>query len=206
VLTDISEQKEVEKRRKELEGELRKAATMDRLTGTLNRQYFENLLALQIRRSETDGSPLSLIMFDIDDFKAVNDTYGHLAGDRVLKSICDTVRAHIRQQDYFGRWGGEEFNVLILGGPESAFQVAEKIRGMIEEGDHGIPRGVTVSLGLATFCKGDHVEDLVRRADEKLYLAKRRGKNRVERADVLASPKDEEKAGFSPESPLWSSE
>lgn len=184
VLTDISEQKEVERRRRELEGELRKAATTDRLTGTLNRQHFENLLSLQIARSETDGSPLSLILFDVDDFKAVNDTHGHLAGDRVLVSVCDVVRSHIRQQDYFGRWGGEEFTLLILGNGDSARMVAEKLRSMIAEVDHGVPGRVTVSLGLATFRKGDHVEDLVRRADEKLYQAKRGGKNRVEGPDV----------------------
>lgn len=180
VLTDISEQKEVERRRRELEGQLRKAATTDRLTGTLNRQYFESLLGLQIRRSQVDGSPLSLIMFDIDDFKSVNDSFGHLAGDRVLVSVCETVRAHIRQQDYFGRWGGEEFTLLILGGEDSALQVAEKLRVMVGDGDHGVPRKVTISMGISSFNKGDRAEDLVRRADEKLYRAKRQGKNRVE--------------------------
>ncbi len=180
VLTDISEHKEVERRRRELEGELRKAATTDRLTGVLNRQYFENLLALQISRSGTDGSPLSLILFDIDDFKSVNDTYGHLSGDRVLVSLCQTVKDHIRKQDYFGRWGGEEFTLLILGGEESTLRVAEKIRIMVEEKDHGIPEKVTISVGVSTFRKGDRVENLVGRADERLYRAKSKGKNRVE--------------------------
>lgn len=185
VLTDISERKEVERRRRELEGELRKAATTDPLTGTLNRQHFESLLGLQIRRSEKDGSPLTLILFDIDNFKAVNDIHGHLVGDRVLGSVCNVVRRHIRQQDYFGRWGGEEFTLLILGGADSARMVAEKLRAMIAEAEHGVSMDVTVSLGLAAFRKGDHVEDLVRRADEKLYLAKRGGKNRVEGPDIL---------------------
>lgn len=178
-LIDISESKEIEARRRETERELRRAAMMDRLTGTLNRKYFEDLLSLQIKRSNQDGSPLSLILFDLDDFKAVNDRYGHLTGDKVLAAVCDLVRSHIRAQDYFGRWGGEEFTLLILGPVDSAVQVAEKLRKLVEEEDFDIEGGLTVSVGVSAHEQGDTVESLAARADEALYRAKQSGKNCV---------------------------
>ncbi len=178
-LQDIGESKEIEARRRETERELRREAMTDRLTGVLNRKYFEDLLALQVRRSSRDGSPLSLILFDLDDFKAVNDRHGHIAGDRVLSSVCDLVRAHIRAQDYFGRWGGEEFSLLILGPVDGAVQVSEKLRNLIEEEDFRIEGRLTASFGVAVYQEGDTVASLVARVDEALYRAKRSGKNQV---------------------------
>jgi diguanylate cyclase (GGDEF)-like protein len=164
--------------------EIYRLTTMDGLTQIYNRRYFEESLEREVSRSRRYERVLSLVMFDIDHFKQVNDKFGHLAGDYVLKQLASTVRTKIRREDVFARYGGEEFGVLLpevdLGG---AKQLAEKLRKLVDKqrfefDKHPIP--VTVSLGVATLSP-EHREpgDLVRSADAKLYEAKLQGRNRV---------------------------
>lgn len=155
-------------------------AHTDPLTRISNRLKFDNMLSQEIRRSSRYHMPLSLIMLDIDDFKKVNDTYGHQAGDRVLKETVRLVKDTIRNTDFFTRWGGEEFVVLATDTSLSgACLLAERIREVLDRNPfHGIGH-VTCSLGVAVFEKGDTPETLLGRADMALYEAKKNGKNRV---------------------------
>jgi len=156
----------------------------DGLTGIPNRRHFADALARDLARSQRHARPLALVLFDIDHFKRVNDTHGHLAGDAVLREIAARVRATIRADEVLARWGGEEFAVLL---PESdaaqAAEFAERLRRLVADapvsaGDRTIP--VTISLGVGV-TQGEAItaDDLVRRADEKLYAAKDAGRNRV---------------------------
>ncbi|NMO21827.1 GGDEF domain-containing protein [Pyxidicoccus fallax] len=165
--------------------EIYRLTTMDGLTQIYNRRYFDEQLDREISRSRRYERVLSLVLLDIDHFKQVNDTYGHLAGDSVLKQLASTVRTKIRREDVFARYGGEEFAILLpevsLGGTR---QLAEKVRRLVEKqrfefDKQSIP--VTVSVGIATL-EPQHREpgDLIRAADEKLYEAKSAGRNRVE--------------------------
>jgi two-component system cell cycle response regulator len=162
------------------------AATSDGLTGLFNHTYFKRFLAMEVKRSLRQGHPTALAMLDIDDFKACNDSLGHLAGDLVLGEIGLLLRQSIREIDLAARYGGEEF-VLVLpytdaGGARVA---AERLRSRVEAHpflQNAAPRAtrVTVSIGVAV-CPADagSAEDLIRRSDQMLYQAKREGKNRV---------------------------
>ncbi|ADO72275.1 GGDEF domain-containing protein [Stigmatella aurantiaca] len=164
--------------------EIYRLTTMDGLTQVHNRRYFDEQLDREVSRSRRYERVLSLVMFDVDHFKHINDKRGHLAGDYVLKHLASTVRVNIRREDVFARYGGEEFGILL---PEvdakGTWLFAEKVRQMVEQArfvfdKHTIP--VTISLGVATL-QPEHREpaDLVRAADEKLYEAKNTGRNRV---------------------------
>ncbi len=170
-LVDISE----EVRRERI---LTKLATRDQLTGIFNRRAiihdFERLLS-QAKRYQT---PFSLIIFDIDNFKRVNDTYGHLMGDKALKEIVKEVKKVVRKSDIFGRWGGEEFLVLLPMTSEP-YAPAEKIRQTIENYEFCKSLNITLSLGATTYREGDSIDSMISRADEALYQAKQQGKNRV---------------------------
>ena len=126
---------------------------------------------------------MSLVMFDLDHFKMINDTYGHSAGDVVLSSLSGLVKGHIRASDSLGRWGGEEFMLLL---PEkrlgAAVGVAEKLRTLIEE-QKNEATNVTASFGVAEFRAGDTIETIYDRADNAMYKAKNNGRNRVETAE-----------------------
>ncbi len=166
---------------KRAEEALRIAATVDRLTGALNRQTFEDALGKETERAKRYGSPLSLLMFDIDRFKGINDTYGHQTGDSVLRTVSSLVRENIRSVDFFGRWGGEEFMVLL---PETSLEdaviVAEKLRKLLENHSFSpVPR-VTASFGVAQCHEQEAFDSLTKRTDTALYRAKNRGRNRVE--------------------------
>lgn len=159
---------------------LEKQATTDALTGIFNRMKFNKSLANEIKRAERYNTPFSLIIFDIDHFKQVNDTYGHLAGDNVLKHIAKLVTANLRQIDIFARWGGEEFVIQTPDTPlDGAIRLAEKLRSEIEGYDFSEPKMVTTSFGVATFRNEDNDITLVNRADEALYRAKEGGRNQV---------------------------
>jgi diguanylate cyclase (GGDEF)-like protein len=139
---------------------------------------------MEMARSERYQSPLSLILFDIDHFKSVNDTYGHSAGDNVLKRLAKRVQANIRETDIFARWGGEEFVILAPGlFIMEAVQFAEKLRRNIEELDFTKPQKITLSFGVAAFKKGDSSTILINRADEALYRAKENGRNQVQHSE-----------------------
>lgn len=155
-------------------------AHTDHLTGAGNRMSFTACLEQEIVRSNRYGQEFSLIMMDIDDFKKVNDTYGHEEGDRVLRDLADLVRANIRTSDVFARWGGEEFMLLVPGcGAEQAGQMARKIGKLIRDGRLG-PAGVTCSFGVAGHRRGEGAAELLRRVDMALYAAKEGGKDRME--------------------------
>lgn len=152
----------------------------DYLTGCYNRAFFEKNAIEELERSNRYHNPLSLLMLDLDYFKRINDTYGHMAGDEVLKQVSETVSGIIRSTDIFGRFGGEEFVVLI---PETsvngAVQVAEKIRLAIEKAVWPVDEIITVSIGVVERNLNESLDDLYRRVDHQLYQAKTAGRNRV---------------------------
>jgi diguanylate cyclase (GGDEF)-like protein len=173
-------------RRQKLEDQardLRVQATRDPLTGLYNRLKFDEALATEIARSTRHKTPFSLVLYDVDHFKAVNDTHGHQIGDRILVEVSRLVSARIRNIDLLARWGGEEF-VILLGGcdGQTAYQVAEHLRAAIEEGAFGDVGSVSCSFGVAPYADGDDVETILARADAALYRAKINGRNRVELA------------------------
>jgi diguanylate cyclase (GGDEF)-like protein len=153
----------------------------DALTGLHNRMKLDEALEDETNRARRYHSGFAIIMLDIDNFKKVNDTYGHLAGDEVLKRVADLIKESLRKTDTPGRWGGEEFLVLL---PQqdgsSARIVAEKLRVAIEAADFPDFGVITASFGVTDLTPDDTVATLVKRADEALYRAKELGKNRVE--------------------------
>lgn len=173
ILTDITE---IEDYRRKLE----QLATTDALTGIGNRHWFEAQLKEELARMKRYGSKLSMIMFDIDHFKRINDTYGHDVGDEVLREIVRRVRSHVRESDIFCRVGGEEFILLLPDtGLKEAMILAERIRKSIAE-DPIEPVGrVTISIGVVEVHPDEDVKILYKRLDSALYAAKRKGRNRV---------------------------
>ncbi len=160
-----------------------KLSVTDRLTGLFNRLKLDEALIYELERAKRYGHPLSIILFDIDHFKQVNDTFGHKVGDDVLASIAKVAAKKVRAIDIVGRWGGEEFMVIC---PEtdlpSARAVAERIRTGVAA--HSFPSvgRKTASFGVATVLSKDNADAITRRADEALYRAKKGGRNRVETA------------------------
>jgi diguanylate cyclase (GGDEF)-like protein len=159
-------------------------ALLDGLTGLANRRNAEDALAGELARAERFGNPLALVMADLDDFKRVNDTYGHPTGDAVLRAFADVLRDTLREIDIASRWGGEEFALVL---PETdldgAMHVAERVREALATrivlGPDGATLRVTASFGVAAYPGSATPEALVAAADEALYGAKRAGKNRV---------------------------
>ncbi len=177
MIQDVTEVAEYERR-------LSKAAKIDGLTGVHNRSAFESQLSTELHRKQRYYNELSLVLLDIDHFKAVNDTYGHQKGDEVLQDVSRLVTASLRATDFLARYGGEEFAVIL---PQtdlaSANRIAERTRKLIEATvfNHDC-RGfqVTVSLGVATWCPSmQSAEALIAAADRALYQAKSAGRNRV---------------------------
>jgi diguanylate cyclase (GGDEF)-like protein len=158
-------------------------ANQDSLTGAYNKRYFDEALAREIRRARQAGAPFGLIVFDVDHFKKINDTHGHVAGDTVLKGVVDTVKARLRRDDLLCRIGGEEFALILPNATDSlARQIAEEARAAVEGSEYsfeGTRIPVTLSLGVAVLSGGDVPETVHKRADEALYAAKRGGRNRV---------------------------
>ena len=164
---------------------IKNIAIYDTLTGLYNRRYFEERLVLDAQKSFYGGTPLSLVMADIDHFKKVNDTFGHTEGDRVLFEIANLLKASVRKKDTVARYGGEEF-ILIL--PETglgeASMIAERIRKLVESTLFEIANArinLTVSMGISNFPshRAKSKEELVKMADQALYDAKRGGRNKV---------------------------
>jgi len=160
--------------------EIQRIATIDQLTGIYNRHKFEELFILETERSRRFSQPLSLILIDIDHFKAVNDTYGHDVGDEVLKTLSDIVQEHIRKIDIFARWGGEEFLILSPNTDLNNIQnLAEKLRLAVENTSFPTVHHVTISLGISTFREEDTFSSLFKRVDQGLYYAKEHGRNQI---------------------------
>jgi diguanylate cyclase (GGDEF)-like protein len=172
---------------------LRQQATHDPLTGLWNRYALLEALQREQSRAAREGTPLAVIMVDLDHFKRVNDTYGHLAGDSVLREAAVRMQSVVRAYDQVGRYGGEEFLIVLPGTTAAnAAQLAERLRvsiggePMLADGIHRI--GVTASFGVSA-CEGAAIEPcaLIRLADEALYRAKERGRNCVEEATAPAA-------------------
>lgn len=170
--------------------EILKHATLDALTGFYNRSQLEERLKQEVSNAKRQNSPLCGIMTDIDFFKGVNDTYGHAVGDLVLKTIAKIIRGQLREYDIAGRYGGEEFSILLpFTKIEEAKRVAERLRKNIEEKEIDISKvnpdsdvkkiKVTLSLGIYEMTKNDNDEDLLKKADKALYQAKNTGRNKV---------------------------
>jgi diguanylate cyclase (GGDEF)-like protein len=162
---------------------LLEASIRDELTGLHNRRYLMSRLNEEFERARRHGTALGLLMIDVDHFKVVNDNFGHLVGDEVLRSIAQTLAGMLREYDVGGRYGGEEFAVLLVETtPADMVKLAERIREKIEQlADHGNTTGihVTISIGLAVLNDDDTTETLLQRADMALYQAKEAGRNRT---------------------------
>ncbi len=176
--------------------QLYNAANKDFLTQIYNKKYFVDRLRSEFAYSKRHEAPLSLIIFDLDHFKKINDTYGHSAGDFILKELSAQISTMKRQEDLFARFGGEEFVILLRDTTkETAIQIAEKLRGRVEEIDFnfdGTQIPVTVSVGVTTFEQTNYKnsDTFFRAADSQLLRAKQNGRNRISFAkEGLAEPK-----------------
>jgi diguanylate cyclase (GGDEF)-like protein len=174
----------------------------DGLTGLYNRRYFNVQIGVEFKRATRFEQALSLIMFDVDHFKKINDTYGHPFGDLVLKRIGEVLNLNVRASDIAIRYGGEEFAVLLLNaGIEQAFYMANKIRKVIAAAEFTFNDRqvkVTISAGVASFSLGNDLSsmDLIESADKYLYMAKSLGRNRVYTdRGVITAPEDSEVSG-----------
>lgn len=175
------ERKKLEIALKQTRDLFERQARIDYLTGIYNRLMFTELLEAELQRARRYGSDLSLIMFDLDHFKTVNDTHGHNIGDHVLKEAAQLVLDSIRGHDILARWGGEEFMVLTPKSAQSqAVILAEKLRELFEAHDFGNDLNITASFGVTQFRSNEHADSFTARSDEAMYMAKRNGRNRVE--------------------------
>jgi len=184
-LDKVIEQKinELTKKNQQLEKkiiEIESISNIDPLTKVANRKYFESELHKEITRANRYHHPLTLAMFDLDDFKEINDKYGHKVGDGILCSIAELVINNIRDMDLFARWGGDEFVIIF---PElskkQAHQTSEKLRAIISGHQTTANVAMTCSFGVAQYQKGDSINDLFQRVDKLLYISKQRGRNQV---------------------------
>ncbi len=171
--------------RKNLERELQRLATTDVLTGMANRRSFLEVAEATFQRARESHAPLTVLMLDLDHFKTINDRFGHLEGDRVLAEFAQATKHQLRASDTVGRLGGEEFGLLLphtlpAECADIATRILEAIRALELTDSNGQHYGVTTSMGLGTLSPGDRsLHDLLDRADQALYLAKRRGRNQL---------------------------
>jgi len=160
---------------------LKNVAERDSLTQLYNRRKLNECLDKEIERCKRDGMPMSLLFIDIDFFKKINDTYGHDVGDLALRKIASALAKNLRDVDVLGRYGGEEFAILLPETTETrAVQVAERIRQYIADLEIEPIGTCTISIGVASLQLSDSADRLLKRADKALYLAKRKGRNRSE--------------------------
>lgn len=160
-------------------------ANTDRHTGCYNKTYFNNKIDLEVKKSKVTGNPLSLLVFDLDKFKLLNDNYGHDAGDFVLKEVAELIRKNgVREDDTFARYGGEEFVILLpKTNLKQSYEIAERLRKLLESHDFiyeekKLP--VTASIGVSDYRQGVNTgTDLFKRADEAVYKSKEGGRNQV---------------------------
>ena len=188
IVRDITAQKAMEEALKESEKRYMELSITDDLTGLFNQRHFYNQLRAEIDRIQRYKHPLALLLLDVDNFKIYNDTYGHLAGDKVLSKLGEVIRNSIRKTDSGYRYGGEEFTVILtetLG--QNAVVAAERLRKRFaDEIFFPVPLepvGVTVSVGIANYRDGEEIASFVKRADQNMYEAKSNGKNCVYYSD-----------------------
>jgi diguanylate cyclase (GGDEF)-like protein len=171
---------------------LEKIATTDTLTGLINRQAFDILFSEYLNYAIRSNATLSAVMFDIDHFKQINDRYGHLTGDRVIKQVAEIARNSVRRHDFIARWGGEEFMVLLKDCEIAQAEiVAEKIRSAIANHDFKLDEDrsvVTISAGVANYTAEETAESFFTRIDKALYRAKQSGRDRIELGLTVPSP------------------
>jgi len=164
--------------------EIYRMAIIDGLTQTYNKRYFIEFIDRELARCQRYNRPLTLVMFDLDHFKKINDEYGHLAGDYVLKRMANGIQAkNIRKEECFARYGGEEFAIVLPDTPkQNGAILAEKIRAMVQDTKFEFEANVipvTISMGVSEMTKTDTVDSFIQRADDKLYEGKQGGRNRV---------------------------
>ncbi len=163
---------------------LEKDANTDPLTGLHNRRALDERLVQETARASRQGLPLTVMLIDLDHFKRVNDEYGHNVGDRVLRGVSRCLSDHARKMDVVGRWGGEEFLVILPGTPVlEALETAERLRAVVEACPNETKGAITASFGIAQYRAGEAVETLLERADRTLYRAKGAGRNQVSGED-----------------------
>ncbi len=161
------------------------SATTDKLTGIANRAMFEQVVERYIDRKKLQGEPFVLIFFDIDHFKSVNDNFGHDEGDQVLQNLTQLIENNIRDRDFFARWGGEEFILLLNHSTlEMGMKIAENLRQLVEKYDFNPVEHLSCSFSVVEFKISDTVESLLKRADIVLYRAKAAGRNCVKKYEV----------------------
>jgi diguanylate cyclase (GGDEF)-like protein/PAS domain S-box-containing protein len=179
VFSDISAKKHVERRI----GELEDLVFLDPLTGVPNRRYIELKVKQALQEVEHFGRKIGLMMVDVDHFKQVNDGHGHDAGDQVLKTMCRTLLHNLRSRNVMGRWGGEEFLIILEGTTLDGLRAsAERYRMLISETAVPLPAGqlrITVSIGATLMLPDDTDQSVIRRADELMYKSKVNGRDRV---------------------------
>ncbi|WPL12711.1 MULTISPECIES: sensor domain-containing diguanylate cyclase [Thiorhodovibrio] len=180
-LADTKEQLERSNRSlREANDMLQRLATTDHLTGIENRWSFENRAEIEISRAERYGEHLSIVLFDIDHFKAINDHFGHLVGDQIIIEITNRVRRNLRVVDMLARWGGEEFAVILPNCRLSdAALLAEKLRTLIADEAFADVGQVTSSFGVAEWAPRESLDHWIKHADDTLYAAKAAGRNAV---------------------------
>ena len=186
--TDITQQKQVERKLQQLTCKLKVHAETDELTGINNRRHFFHLAEKELRRCQRTAQGVALLLLDVDHFKQVNDQHGHQQGDRVLCRICHVLRPELRSYDVLGRIGGEEFALLIpQAGAQQALEIAERLRRRVAAIEFGplLPElRTSVSIGVAaSSAPGEAINGLVARADKALYRAKHAGRNCCALAD-----------------------
>lgn len=182
---------ELERKNQELELLLEKMeqiAMIDCLTGIANRRYAIDRMSEELSRFNRSGESFSLLMIDVDDFKKINDVYGHECGDHILKHVVDSIQSVLRKHDLIARWGGEEFLIMLPGTDiDNARMVAGKIRNCVRAKTFYYMEKsfiVTITIGVAQHKAGDDLDSLIKRADEAMYCGKKSGKNCV----IIAFP------------------
>jgi len=164
--------------------ELRKLLDTDNLTNIFNRRYLEFHLSSSESEFSQFATPFGVLFIDIDNFKNINDSYGHKIGDEILKMVSKTITSNIRVEDIFGRWGGEEFIVIFKRiDVTQILKLAEKLRLTVKNSSYQLSSGksisVTISIGGTIYKPGEHIEDLVERADELMYESKQAGRDKT---------------------------